>query len=331
MTTETITKNQDVPDYNYEIVRMFVIATCFWGVVGMMAGVFIATQLAFPDLNVEPYLNFGRLRPLHTSAVIFAFGGNALFATSYYVVQRTCRARLWGGDGLAKFTFWGYQAFIVIAAVGYVLGVTQGKEYAEPEWYADLWLTIVWVVYLLIFMMTVINRKEPHLYVANWFYLAFIITVAVLHLGNNVIIPVEWLGAKSYSVPSGVQSAMIQWWYGHNAVGFFLTAGFLGMMYYFRSKTCGTPGLFVPACPSCSLLVADLYLHLGRPAPPALHGAAGLGADAGNDVLHHAVDAELGRDDQRDHDPVRGVGKIAQRPGDPVYGRGACFLRNEYL
>jgi len=241
MTTETITKNQDVPDYNYEIVRMFVIATCFWGVVGMMAGVFIATQLAFPDLNVEPYLNFGRLRPLHTSAVIFAFGGNALFATSYYVVQRTCRARLWGGDGLAKFTFWGYQAFIVIAAVGYVLGVTQGKEYAEPEWYADLWLTIVWVVYLLIFMMTVINRKEPHLYVANWFYLAFIITVAVLHLGNNVIIPVEWLGAKSYSVPSGVQSAMIQWWYGHNAVGFFLTAGFLGMMYYFVPKRAERP------------------------------------------------------------------------------------------
>jgi cytochrome c oxidase cbb3-type subunit 1 len=227
-------------DYNDDIVRMFVIATCFWGVVGMLVGVVIALQMAFPDLNIEPYLNFGRLRPLHTSGVVFAFGGNALFATSYYVVQRTCQVRLWGGK-LPGFTFWGYQFFIVIAGLGYVLGVTQGKEYAEPEWYADLWLTIVWVSYLLVFLMTVIKRKEPHLYVANWFFLAFIITVAVLHLGNNLVIPVEWLGAKSYSVPAGVQSAMIQWWYGHNAVGFFLTAGFLGMMYYFVPKRADRP------------------------------------------------------------------------------------------
>lgn len=240
MTAENITKQNDLPDYNYDIVKMFVIATCFWGIVGMAAGLFIALQMAFPDLNIEPYLNFGRLRPLHTSAVIFAFGGNALFATSYYVVQRTCRVRLWS-DNVSLFTFWGYQSFIVIAALGYVLGVTQGKEYAEPEWYADLWLTIVWVAYLLVYMMTVIKRKEPHLYVANWFYLSFIITVAVLHIGNNLIVPVEWLGAKSYSVPSGVQSAMIQWWYGHNAVGFFLTAGFLGMMYYFVPKRAERP------------------------------------------------------------------------------------------
>ena len=180
------------------------------------------------------------MRPLHTSAVIFAFGGNALFATSYYVVQRTCRTRLWN-DKLALFTFWGYQAFIVMAALGYVLGVTQGKEYAEPEWYADLWLTVVWVAYLAVFMMTLRNRHEPHIYVANWFYLAFIVTVAVLHLGNNIQVPVSLLGAKSYEAFAGVQSAMIQWWYGHNAVGFFLTAGFLGMMYYFVPKEANRP------------------------------------------------------------------------------------------
>tara|TARA_R110002126_G_scaffold274335_2_gene419285 strand:+ start:2837 stop:4345 length:1509 start_codon:yes stop_codon:yes gene_type:complete len=228
------------PTYNYDIVRYFTLATCFWGLVGMLAGVFIALQMAFPSLNIEPYLTFGRLRPLHTSGVVFAFGGNALFATSYYVVQRTCRARLWN-DGLSWFTFWGYQLFIVLAAFGYVTGVTQAKEYAEPEWYADIWLTLVWLAYLGVYMMTVVKRKEPHLYVANWFFLAFIITVAVLHIGNNLSLPVDWRYAKSYSVPSGVQSAMIQWWYGHNAVGFFLTAGFLGMMYYFIPKRAERP------------------------------------------------------------------------------------------
>ena len=226
--------------YNDEVVRLFTLATVFWGIAGFLVGVLIAAQMAFPWLNFEPYLSFGRLRPLHTSAVIFAFGGNALFATSYYVVQRTCAARLWS-DKLANFTFWGYQAFIVIAGLGYLAGVTQGKEYAEPEWYADLWLTVVWVAYLLVFMMTLIRRKEPHIYVANWFYLAFIITVAVLHLGNNMSIPVGLTDVKSYSVFSGVQSAMIQWWYGHNAVGFFLTAGFLGMMYYFVPKQAERP------------------------------------------------------------------------------------------
>jgi len=226
--------------YNYDIVKKFTLATVFWGIVGFLVGIVIAAQMVFPDLNFEPYLSFGRLRPLHTSAVIFAFGGSALFATSYYVVQRTCHVRLWS-DKLANFTFWGYQSFIVIAALGYVLGVTQGKEYAEPEWYADLWLTVVWVVYLLVYLMTCVKRKVSHLYVANWFFLAFIITVAVLHLGNNVQIPVSLMGAKSYSVFSGVQSAMIQWWYAHNAVGFFLTAGFLGMMYYFVPKQANRP------------------------------------------------------------------------------------------
>ena len=227
-------------NYNYDIVRKFTLATVFWGIVGFLVGIVIATQMVFPDLNIEPYLSFGRLRPLHTSAVIFAFGGNALFATSYYIVQRTCHARLWN-DKLANFTFWGYQLFIVIAGLGYVLGVTQAKEYAEPEWYADLWLTVVWVSYLLVYLMTCIKRNVSHLYVANWFYLAFIITVAVLHLGNNIQIPVSITDAKSYSAFSGVQSAMIQWWYAHNAVGFFLTAGFLGMMYYFTPKQANRP------------------------------------------------------------------------------------------
>lgn len=233
-----MTSTVEKPIYNDEVVRKFTIASIFWGVVGFLVGLFIALQMAFPALNIGEYLTFGRLRPLHTSAVIFAFGGNVLFATSYYSVQRTCRTRLWG-DGFANFTFWGYQLFIVLAALGYVTGVTQGKEYAEPEWYADLWLTVVWVAYLIVFLMTLKNRREPHIYVANWFFLSFIVTVAVLHLMNNVSIPVSW--SKSYPLWGGVQSAMIQWWYGHNAVGFFLTAGFLGMMYYFVPKRANRP------------------------------------------------------------------------------------------
>ncbi|MBV1901880.1 MAG: cytochrome-c oxidase, cbb3-type subunit I [Kordiimonadaceae bacterium] len=233
----TVNKNQE---YNDDVVKLFTIATVFWGIVGFLVGVFIALQMAFPELNIGEYLTFGRLRPLHTSAVIFAFGGNALFATSYFSVQRTCRTRLWG-DRWSHFTFWGYQLFIVLAAIGYVTGVTQAKEYAEPEWYADLWLTIVWVTYLIVFLMTLKNRREPHIYVGNWFFLAFIVTVAVLHLANNAAIPVSFLGAKSYPLWGGVQSAMIQWWYGHNAVGFFLTAGFLGIMYYFVPKRANRP------------------------------------------------------------------------------------------
>ena len=226
--------------YNYEIVKKFTLASIFWGVAGFIIGLILALQLAFPNLNVEPFFTFGRLRPLHTSAVIFAFGGNILFASSYFVVQRTSVTRLWGGS-LANFTFWGYQVFILMAGIGYLAGITQAKEYAEPEWYADLWLTIVWIVYLIIFMMTLKNRKEPHIYVANWFFLGFIVTVAVLHLVNNISIPISIFSTKSYPLWGGVQSALIQWWYGHNAVGFFLTAGFLGMMYYFIPKRAQRP------------------------------------------------------------------------------------------
>ncbi len=232
-----------VPDrsgYMDDVVRYGVIATMFWGIAGFLAGVLIAAQLAWPVLNVEPFFTFGRLRPLHTSAVIFAFGGNALIATSFFIVQRTTRARLWGGD-LPWVVFWGYQIFIVLAATGYLLGITQSKEYAEPEWYVDLLLTVVWVAYLAVFLGTLIKRKEPHIYVANWFFLAFIVTVAMLHLVNGMSLPVSFLGAKSYSLFSGVQDALTQWWYGHNAVGFFLTAGFLGMMYYFVPKQADRP------------------------------------------------------------------------------------------
>ncbi len=228
--------------YNEDVVRWFTIATVFWGIVGFLVGVVIAFQLAYPALNFDlEWTNFGRLRPVHTSAVIFAFGGNALLATSLYVVQRTCRAPLFGGPWLATFLFWGYQLFIVMAALGYVMGITQSREYAEPEWYVDLWLTIVWVVYLVVFFGTILTRKEPHIYVANWFYLAFIVTIAMLHIVNNLAVPVSLFGAKSYSLFAGVQDALTQWWYGHNAVGFFLTAGFLGIMYYFVPKQAERP------------------------------------------------------------------------------------------
>jgi cytochrome c oxidase cbb3-type subunit 1 len=231
----------DQSRYDDDPVRWGVIATVFWGLAGFLAGLFIALQLAFPVLNFGlEWTSFGRLRPLHTSAVIFAFGGNALIASSFYIVQRTCRARL-AFPGLARFVFWGYQLFIVLAATGYLLGISQGKEYAEPEWYVDLWLTVVWVSYLAVFVGTLVKRKEPHIYVANWFFLSFILTVAMLHLVNNINIPISLTGSRSYPLWAGVQGALVQWWYGHNAVGFFLTAGFLAMMYYFVPKQAGRP------------------------------------------------------------------------------------------
>ena len=229
------------PNYNMGPVKFAAVMTVFWGLAGFVVGLVIALQLAWPALNFDlPWTTFGRLRPLHTSAVIFAFGGNALIATSFYVVQRTCHARL-AGDLAPWFVVLGYNFFIVIAGTGYLLGVTQSKEYAEPEWYADLWLTIVWVTYFLVYLATIFKRKEPHIFVANWFYLAFIVTIAVLHLGNNLAIPASIFGSKSYIAWAGVQDAMFQWWYGHNAVGFFLTAGFLAMMYYFIPKRAERP------------------------------------------------------------------------------------------
>ena len=233
----------DPEHYSDGVIKAGVIATMFWGAAAMLVGVILAAQLSWPKLFYFPdygFLNFGRLRPLHTSAGIFAFGGNALISTSFWVVQRTCRARLFGGI-TPWFVFWGYQLFVVLAGLGYLVGITQGLEYAEPEWMTDLWLTIVWVAYLVVFMGTLWKRKEPHIYVANWFYLAFIVTVAILHIVNNLALPVSFLNHRSYSVYSGVQSALVQWWYGHNAVGFFLTAGFLGIVYYFIPKRAERP------------------------------------------------------------------------------------------
>ena len=225
--------------YNDKVVRQFAVMTVVWGIVGMLVGVLIAAQLYWPALNFDTaWLSYGRLRPLHTNAVIFAFGGSALFATSLYVVQRTCHVRLIS-DRLAAFVFWGWQVVILAAAITLPLGMTQGKEYAELEWPIDILITIVWVAYGWLFFGTIAKRKVKHIYVANWFYGAYIIAIALLHIVNNLVIPVS--ATKSYSVYSGAVDAMVQWWYGHNAVGFLLTAGFLGMMYYFVPKQCGRP------------------------------------------------------------------------------------------
>ena len=228
--------------YNYKVVRQFAIMTVVWGIVGMLVGVIAAAQLRWPELNLSdlgPWFHFGRIRPLHTNAVIFAFGGCGLFATSYYVVQRTCNARLFGGNWLPAFTFWGWQLVIVLAAITLPLGYTQGKEYAELEWPIDILITAVWVAYAIVFFGTIAKRKIKHIYVANWFYGAYILAVALLHIVNSISIPAGPM--KSYSVYYGAIDAMIQWWYGHNAVGFFLTAAFLGMMYYFVPKQAGRP------------------------------------------------------------------------------------------
>ena len=225
--------------YNDRVVRQFALMTIVWGIVGMTVGVLIAAQLIWPALNFDlPFLTYSRLRPLHTNAVIFAFGGSALFGTSYYIVQRTCHVRL-AFDKLAEFTFWGWQLIILLAAVTLPLGITTGKEYAELEWPIDLLIAVVWVAYAIVFLGTIAKRKVKHIYVANWFFAAFIITVAVLHIVNSAEIPVTL--TKSYSAYAGTVDAMVQWWYGHNAVGFFLTAGFLGMMYYFVPKQAGRP------------------------------------------------------------------------------------------
>ncbi|MDP2431381.1 MAG: cytochrome-c oxidase, cbb3-type subunit I [Pseudomonadota bacterium] len=234
--------------YNYKVVRQFSIMTVVWGIVGMLVGVIIAAQLMWPTLTealgpLAPYLSYGRLRPLHTNAVIFAFGGSALFATSLYIVQRTCQTRLLS-DGLAAFVFWGWQLVILLAAISLPMGYTSGKEYAELEWPIDLLITVVWVAYAVLFLGTIMIRKTQHIYVANWFFGAYIITIAILHLVNSAELPWALAGGswfKSYSAYAGVHDAMVQWWYGHNAVGFFLTTAFLGMMYYFIPKQAGRP------------------------------------------------------------------------------------------
>jgi cytochrome c oxidase cbb3-type subunit 1 len=227
------------PAYHDKVVRQFSIMAVVWGVVGMLVGVIVAAQLSWPALNFDiPWLSFGRLRPLHTNAVIFAFGGCALMGSSFWVVQRTCQAPLFAPK-LASFIFWAWQLVIVSAAISLPMGFTRGKEYAELEWPITLLITVAWVAYAIVFFGTIAKRRVRHIYVANWFYGAFILAVALLHIVNGLSMPASWM--KSYSVYAGVQDAMVQWWYGHNAVGFFLTAGFLGMMYYFVPKQAGRP------------------------------------------------------------------------------------------
>ena len=227
--------------YNYAIVKKFAIMSMVWAVLGMAAGVYVAGELSWPFLNFDiPEITFGRLRPVHTTLVIFGFGGSALFATSYYIVQRTCQTRLWG-EKWAEFTFWGWQLSVALGVVGYVSGYTQAREYAEFVWPIDILIAVTWVAYGAVYFMTIRQRSQPHIYVANWFFIAFILATAILHIFNNLAVPLSPWSLESYSLQSGVQDAMTQWWYGHNAVGFFLTAAFLGMMYYFVPKQAGRP------------------------------------------------------------------------------------------
>lgn len=227
--------------YYDDPIKLGLILAMIWAVFAMLVGVWVASELAWPYLNFETaWLSFGRLRPVHTTGVIFGFGGNALVATSFHVMQRTTRTRL--PDQVTPwFVLLGYNLFVVLAVTGYMMGVTQSKEYAEAEWYADIWLVIVWVTYFLLYFRTLARRVEPHIYVSNWYYLAFILVVAVLHIVNNLAVPVAWNVAESYPIYAGVQDAMVQWWYGHNAVAFFLTAGFLGMLYYYLPKRAMRP------------------------------------------------------------------------------------------
>jgi cytochrome c oxidase cbb3-type subunit 1 len=227
------------PVYNDKIVKQFTAMAVVYAIVGMLVGLYLALELAFPQANLGlPWLSFGRLRPLHTNAVIYAFGGCTLFACMYYSVQRTCRVRLWS-DKLAAFTFWGWNAIIVAAVVTLPLGLSQAKEYAELEWPIDLAIAVVWIAITVVFVMTLVKRREAHIYVSNWFYLAMMIGVAMLHVINNLAMPLNW--GKSYSAYAGMQDGMVQWWFGHNAVGFVLTAGFLGVMYYFLPKQANRP------------------------------------------------------------------------------------------
>ena len=295
------TKTGQPAVYNDSIVRWFSIAAVVYGVVGMLVGVIIAAQLTWPELNMGiEWITYGRLRPLHTNAVIFAFGGCTLFATSYYIVQRTCHTSLFLNK-LAWFTFIGWNLVIVSAVITLPLGLTTGKEYAELEWPIDILIAVTWVAYAIVFFGTVGIRKVKHIYVANWFFGAFIIAVALLHIVNSAALPVSLF--KSYSAYAGVQDAMVQWWYGHNAVGFFLTAAFLGMMYYFIPKQAERPVYSYRLSIVHFWALIFTYMWAG-PHQPALHRAARLGPVRRHGVLPDSAGPQLGRHDQRHHDPL---------------------------
>ena len=291
--------------YNDRVVRQFALMTVVWGIVGMLVGVIIAAELIWPDLSLGlPFLSYGRLRPLHTNAVIFAFGGSALFATSYYVVQRTCHVRLFGGR-LAELTFWGWQLVIVLAAITLPLGITSSKEYAELEWPIDILIAIVWIAYAVVFFGTLAQRRVQHIYVANWFFAAYIITIAVLHIVNSAELPVTL--TNSYSAYAGTVDAMVQWWYGHNAVGFFLTAGFLGIMYYFIPKPAGRPVYSYRLSVVHFWALISIYMWAG---PHHLHYTTlpNWAQTLGTVFTRDAARPLLGRHGQRYHDAVGRVG-----------------------
>ena len=294
--------------YDNRIVRNFAIASVGWGFIGMLVGLLVAFDLVFPSLNLSlPFTTYGRIRPIHTNAVIFAFVGNAIFMGVYYSLPRLCKAPMFSAL-LSKIHFWGWQLIIVLAAVTLALGITTSKEYAELEWPIDILIALIWVVFAINMFGTIFKRRERHMYVGIWFYIATVVTVAVLHIVNSFENPVSFL--KSYSLYAGVQDALVQWWYGHNAVAFFLTTPYLGLMYYFLPESGEPAGLFVSPVDR-PLLVADLPLHLGRAAPPAVHVAARLGAVARDGLLHHAHRSVLGRHDQRPADAARCVGQGA--------------------
>ncbi len=314
--------------YDNSIVRLFLIATTVWGIIGMTVGLIAALQLVYPALSFDlPFLTFGRIRPLHTNAVIFAFVGNGIFAGVYYSLQRLCKARMFS-DTLSKINFWGWQLIILSAVLTLPLGIPPVKS--TPSWSGPLILPLPCCGWCLAWNMfaTILKRRERHLYVAIWFYIATFVTVAVLHIVNSFELPISMF--KSYSWYAGVQDALVQWWYGHNAVAFFLTTPYLGLMYYFVPKAANRPDLLVPALHH-SLLGADLYLHLGRAAPPALQHAAQLGAVAGGGILYHADCPLVGRNAQRTAHPARRVGPGAGRPGAQVYGGGHHLLRHGHL
>jgi cytochrome c oxidase cbb3-type subunit I/II len=291
----------------------------------MSAGLLAATQLFYPAANLNlQFTTFGRVRPLHTNAVIFAFVGNGMFMGIYYSLQRLCKARMFS-DALSWINFWGWNAIIVAAAITLPLGLTTSKEYAELEWPVDMAIAVVWVAFTINLMGTILRRRERHMYVAIWFYIATAVTVAVLHIVNSLAVPATFF--KSYSIYAGVQDALVQWWYGHNAVAFFLTTPYLGLMYYFLPKAANRP-IFSYRLSIIHFWALDLRLHLGRAASPALYGAAGLGAVAGDGVFGDAGGAVVGRDVERVADLARRLGQGPAGSDAEVHGGGGDGLRH---
>ena len=310
--------------YDDDIVRKFVFVTMLWGVVGMLVGVIIAVQLTMPSANLGEFLSFGRLRPLHTNAVIFAFAGNAIFAAVYYSSQRLLKARMFS-DLLSRIHFWGWQLIIVAAAVSLPLGFTQGKEYAELEWPIDIAVVLIWVVFAVNFFGTIAVRRERHLYVALWFYIATVVAIAVLYIFNNLAMPADW--HRSYSIYAGSQDAFMQWWYGHNAVAFFLTTPFLGIMYYFLPKAAGRPVFSYRLSIVHFWSLVFIYIWAG---PHHLHYTS-LPDWASTVVQSDVVDAILGWDDQRPSDFARRVATCCGRSDSQIFRRGNYFLWHDHL